>query len=137
MMWSDFIRRKTRFGLWLVDAKPYDILKVSEGCGARESSSNIPAREQKAGNTKKSSTPTLSDEIVECSTHYIAVLKTSSEKRSYIPIDWLSNEVIPDYGLRIIPDATLYDSLRRYHFTRSYGVDAESRRTNENALQLL
>ncbi len=39
---------------------------------------------------------------------YIAIPKTSSEKRNYIPIDWLNADVIPGDSLRIIPDATLY-----------------------------
>ena len=109
MMGADFIHRTPRYCLWLVDAKPDDILKCPKVAERVKAVQEFRRASKKSATQKKASTPTLFDEVVECNTHYIAVPKTSSEKRSYIPIDWLPPEVIPGDGLRIIPNATLYD----------------------------
>ena len=44
----------------------------------------------------------------ECESDYIAIPKVSSEKRQYIPIDFLSHKIIPGDNLFVMQRATLY-----------------------------
>ena len=52
----------------------------------------------------------LFDEIHDCKTDYIAIPKVSSENRRYIPIDYLSQDIIAGDKIFMMPNAT------KYHF---------------------
>ena len=52
--------------------------------------------------------PTLFAEVRQPSTTYLAVPTICSEKRSYIPMMYLSPDVIASNQLYVVPDATLY-----------------------------
>ncbi|MBQ8691512.1 MAG: class I SAM-dependent DNA methyltransferase [Synergistaceae bacterium] len=108
MMGKDFINRKPRYCLWLVDATPTDIKNMPLVYKRIEAVSEFRLASSKAATRRKAATPTLFDERVECAADYIAVPKTSSENRFYIPIDYLSKDIIPGDALRILPDASLY-----------------------------
>ncbi len=107
MMGDEFINNIPRYCLWLVGATPQEIHDMPlvrervEACRA-ERLKGAPDRQ------KLADTPYLFREQMNPS-RYIAIPKTSSEKRYYIPMAWLDNSVIPGDGLHIIPDATLYD----------------------------
>ena len=53
-------------------------------------------------------TPTLFAEIRQPQTSYLAIPTVCSEKRRYIPMAYLSPEVIASNQLYVVPDATLY-----------------------------
>lgn len=108
MMGKDFIDRKPRYCLWLVNANPSEINKcklikerVAKVRDYRLASTKLATR-------KKAETPMLFDEVRECKTDYIAIPKVSSENRKYIPMDYLSSSIIPGDKLFMLPDATLY-----------------------------
>lgn len=108
MMGVDFIQRKPRYCLWLVGANPDEVMRCPQVFERVDKVKAYRLASKKQATRKKAETPMLFDEIVEITTNYIAVPKTSSEKRTYIPIAWLDDSVIPGDQLRIIPDATLY-----------------------------
>ena len=62
----------------------------------------------KAATRKKAETPMLFDEVRECESDYVAIPKVSSENRRYIPMDFLSKEIIPGDKLFMLPSASLY-----------------------------
>lgn len=62
---------------------------------------------KKLATQKKAEIPTLFDEVKYSSDTYVAVPKTSSEMRRYIPIDFLEPDIIPGDALRVIPNANL------------------------------
>ncbi len=104
---EEYINNKKRWCLWLVGASPADIrsmplvMKRVELCKqARKSSPD-------AGRRKLALTPTLFRELYN-PPHYVLVPKTSSERRKYIPIGFLDENIIPTDGAFIIPSATLY-----------------------------
>ncbi len=108
MMGKDFIERKPRFCLWMVNANPSEINKcplvkkrIAEVRRYRLSS-------PKAATRKKAETPMLFDEVRECKTQYIAIPKVSSENRKYIPMDYLDPKIIPGDKLFMLPDATFF-----------------------------
>ena len=108
MMGDDFIQRTPRYCLWLLGANPDDIKKCPKVKERVERVKAFRLASTKAATRRKAATPTLFDEIVESKTHYVAIPLISSEKREYIPMDWLPPEIIPGNGLRIIPDTTMY-----------------------------
>ena len=50
----------------------------------------------------------LFDEVRECETDFVAIPKVSSEQRRYIPIEYLSKDVIPGDSIFMIPESSLY-----------------------------
>ena len=63
----------------------------------------------KEATRKKAETPMLFDEVRECETDYVAIPKVSSERRRYIPIEYLKAEVIPGDSIFMISGSGLYD----------------------------
>ena len=106
MMGDEFINNIPRYCLWLVNTTPADIrnmpivYKRVQAC-KKDRLTGAADRQQLA------ETPHLFREQLNPE-NYIAVPKTSSENRFYIPIDYLSKDIIPGDGLRILPNATLY-----------------------------
>jgi len=52
--------------------------------------------------------PMLFDDIRECQTGYIAVPKVSSETRRYVPMDYLSADIIAGDMLFVVQNTSLY-----------------------------
>jgi len=108
MMGKDFIDRKTRWCLWLVNADPSMLRKCPNILSRVENVKNFRLKSTKEATRKCAETPTLFQEIHECSTQYIAVPVISSGTRKYVPIDYLRQDVIPGNKLLYIENATLY-----------------------------
>ncbi|MCR4783980.1 MAG: methylase [bacterium] len=110
MMGKDFINRTPRYCLWLVNADPAELRKCHSVLKRVELVREFRLSSKKAATKKKAETPTLFDEIKDSKTDYIAIPVVSSENRKYIPIDYLSADVIAGNKLFMIPQA------EKYHF---------------------
>ena len=108
MMGKDFINRKPRYCLWMVNANPALIKQCSLVRKRIAQVREYRLASPKAATQKKAETPMLFDEVRECSTDYVAIPKVSSENRKYIPMDFLSQAIIPGDSLFMIPDTTVY-----------------------------
>jgi len=109
MMGYEFINNVSRYCLWLDGvATPTELLKISfirervEKCRQKRESSTREATRKLADK------PMLFGEIRQPKTEYIAVPAVSSENRRYIPIGFLSSDVIAGNKLFTIANATLY-----------------------------
>lgn len=106
----EFLNNKERYCLWLVDAKPNEISqcpmvkKRIDGVYGFRSSDKRPA-----GTRKYASTPSLFCQIAQPDSGYIMFPKTSSGKRKYIPIGFMSKDVIASDLVFLIPNAGLYE----------------------------
>ena len=109
MMGKDFIQRKPRFCLWLVNATPAIIKQCTNVRKRIEQVRDYRLASPKAATQKKAATPMLFDEVRECVTAYVAIPKVSSENRRYIPMDYLPPAIIPGDKLFMIQNAGLYD----------------------------
>lgn len=109
MMGKDFIQRKPRYCLWLVNASPSDLKRCPAVLERIENVRAFRLNSQKESTRRKAETPMLFDEVRECSSDYVAIPKVSSEKRRYIPMDYLPREIIPGDKLFMMPNASLYD----------------------------
>lgn len=104
---SEFINKKDRYCLWLVNASPSEIrtmplvLKRIEEC--RQARLNGAADRKKLADT-----PHLFREQRNPET-YLAIPQVSSSSRRYIPIGFLNSEIIPTNLVSIIENATIYE----------------------------
>ena len=104
----ELLHSEKRFCLWLADAEPSEILNnslIKERVElVRKWRSN-----SERGNTKKlAETPTLFAEVRQPKTNYLAFPTLSSENRKYIPIAFLSPEIIASNQLYILPNVKLF-----------------------------
>ena len=108
MMGKDFINRQPRFCLWLDGANPSLLRKCPMVMQRVAKVRDFRLKSTKAATRAKADTPTLFDEIKDPKTDYIALPVVSSENRRYIPIDYLSVDIIPGNKLFTMQNATLY-----------------------------
>ncbi|MDE7137750.1 MAG: hypothetical protein K2O29_04745, partial [Ruminococcus sp.] len=108
MMGKDFIQRKPRYCLWLVGVNPADLKKCRKILERVEKVKEFRLESKKEATRKKAETPTLFDAIRVCEKQYIALPKVSSENRRYIPMEYLSPEIISGDKLFMIANAELY-----------------------------
>ena len=104
----EFINNKSRWCLWLLGANPHEIKQCPTVMKRIEFVKNFRLASVAEGTRKFAETPTLFCQIAQPNTDYIAVPKTSSEKRKYIPIGFLDKNVIASDLLFLIPNAKLY-----------------------------
>ena len=108
MMGKDFIDRKPRYCLWLVRANPSVLRQCNKVMERIEKVREYRLASPKEATRKKAETPQLFDEVRECPSDYVAIPKVSSENRRYIPIDYLSKDIIPGDSIFMMPDSSLY-----------------------------
>ncbi len=103
----EYINRKDRYCLWLVDIGPAELRKMPEVMKrvelCREDRLNGAPDRQKLADS-----PTLFRETKNPS-KYIIVPRVSSENRRYIPLGFLNGDVIPTDSATIIPEAGIYE----------------------------
>ncbi|MFR7835687.1 MAG: DNA methyltransferase [Ezakiella sp.] len=108
MMGKDFIDRKPRYCLWLKDK---DITEIKSNSAIMDRVKKVKEfrLSSKSEQTRRAAdTPTLFYRNNDLKTDYIALPKVSSEKRKYIPIDYLSKNIIPGDKLFVSEDAEIY-----------------------------
>ena len=108
MMGKDFIQRKPRYCLWLVRANPAILKKCPNVIKRITQVREYRLASPKEATRRKAETPMLFDEVRECDSDYVAIPKVSSENRRYIPMEYLSKNIIPGDMLFMIPGASLY-----------------------------
>ncbi len=105
---EEFINNIRRYCLWLVDAKPHDLKRMPAVYKRMAAVRKFRLASKREQTRKQASTAWLFCEIRQPKTNVIAIPKTSSESRDYIPIGWLDKNTIPGDALKIILDADLY-----------------------------
>lgn len=108
MMGKDFIDRKPRYCLWLKDK---DITEIKSNSAIMDRVKKVKEfrLSSKSEQTRRAAdTPTLFYRNNDLKSDYIAIPKVSSEKRKYIPVDYLSKNIIPGDKLFVSEDAEIY-----------------------------
>lgn len=105
---EEFINGNMRWCLWLKDANPAELRalpklmqRVKQVEEFRDKSSAAPTR-------KSARTPTLFFYISQPETDYILIPEVSSERRQYIPIGFVSKDIISANTNFVIPSASRY-----------------------------
>ena len=95
MMGKDFLHGTKRYCLWLVNATPTEIKKIPPIFHRVEQVKLFRSKSSRSGTKKLAQTPTLFEKSLQCTEKYIAIPMTTSERREYIPMDFLSPDIIP------------------------------------------
>ena len=105
---EEFINNLPRYCLWLKDSTSQDRKTSSEILRRMEGVKSMRLSSPKLPTKKLAETPYLFGEIRQADGAYLAIPEVSSERRSYIPIGYLTNEVASN-KLYMIPNAGFYD----------------------------
>jgi hypothetical protein len=105
---AEFLNGTERWCLWLVDASPAVIRASSRVRERVDAVRQARLESGRAGTRKLAAVPHLFGEIRQPKSTYLLVPKVSSETRPYLPVGFLSPEVIANGSALIIPGATLY-----------------------------
>jgi hypothetical protein len=108
MMGKDFIDRKPRYCLWLVNANPSEVRNCKRVMERVQKVKEFRENSKKAATQKKAETPMYFDENQQPETNFVAVPKVSSERRRYIPMDFMSPETIVGDKIYVIENAELF-----------------------------
>ncbi len=106
---DEFINGFHRWILYLRDASSSELRKLPMTAGKVAEVRAYRAASKRASTQKMADYPTLVGVDERLDTDYLVIPNTSSERREYVPIGWLGNDVIANQKLRILPDATLQD----------------------------
>ncbi len=106
---DEYINGLHRWILYLADSSPSDLRHLPRVRERIQQVREYRASSRRPSTVAMSAYPTRVG-VDERPTASILVLpNTSSERREYIPIGWLTPEVVANQKLRILPDATLAD----------------------------
>lgn len=105
---EEFLYNKPRYCLWLGNCSPAAIGRLPQ-CKARvEAVRKFRLASKSAGTRKLADTPTRFHVENMPAGDYIVIPEVSSERRHYIPLGFMSPNVLCSNLLRLIPNATLY-----------------------------
>ena len=105
---EEFINNKKRYCLWLVNCAPSVIRSCPPLLERIENVRNLRAQSTRPGTRKMADYPLLFGENRQPDSKYLLVPRVSSERRRYVPIGFLNNDVIASDAVQIIPNASLY-----------------------------
>ncbi|MDM8332510.1 N-6 DNA methylase [Limosilactobacillus pontis] len=107
----EFINNKERYCIWLKDASPKVIREHKDILKRVEKVKEFRLNSTKAATRKSADTPWLFQEIRQPeSGHYLVLPVTTSQRRHYIPVGFLSSNEISTNALMISTEpASLYD----------------------------
>ncbi len=104
----EFIHQKPRYCLWLGDCTPNELRQMPRCVKCIEAVRQIRLDSKSAGTRKLAERPTRFHVENMPKGHFIIVPKVSSERRRYVPMGFMSPNVMASDLVFIIPDATLY-----------------------------
>ena len=105
---QEFINSIKRWCIWLKDASPNEYSKHIEIIKRVQSVKEYRLKSTRLATKKLSDYPMLFGEIRQPDTNYLLIPGVSSENRKYIPIGYLSQDIIASDLARTIPNASLY-----------------------------
>ena len=105
---QEFINRKPRYCLWLGDCPPNELRKMPKCLERVEAVRNFRLSSSSAGTVKLADKPTHFHVENMPKATYIIVPKVSSEQRRYIPMGFMTPDILSSDLVFLIPNATLY-----------------------------
>lgn len=105
---KEFISREPRYCLWLGDCSPSELMKMPE-CLKR-----VQAVREYRLSSPRDSTRKLADKPTRFQTEnmpkgtYVVIPEVSSERRRYVPIGFMTPDILCSNLVKLIPNASLY-----------------------------
>ncbi len=106
---DEFINGFYRWILYLREATPTELRQLPMVGKRIAEVRAYRAASKRVSTQKMADYPTLVGVDERLNEDYLVIPNTSSERRAYIPIGWLSTDVVANQKLRILPEATLCD----------------------------
>ncbi|MBO4602905.1 MAG: N-6 DNA methylase [Salinivirgaceae bacterium] len=105
---EDYINNKTRYCLWLKGVSPNEYAHIPTIIQRLEAVKQTRLKSPTASVRRDAETPMLFTQIRQPETDYMVIPRISSENRRYIPIGYMSKDVIANDKVMFIPEASLY-----------------------------
>ena len=105
---EEFINNKVRYCIWLVGVSPAEIRKSPFLMERVNSVREYRLQSPKAATRESANTAWLFQEVRYSENDYIVIPRVSSEKRRYIPIGFLTPDIMVNDAMQFIPNASLY-----------------------------
>ncbi len=106
---EEFINNKKRYCIWLKNADITEIKKSHIICDRVKKVQEWRSKSNRKETAAAADTPMLFAEIRQPESDYMAIPITSSERREYIPMGYMSKEIIASNHLLVLPNASLFD----------------------------
>lgn len=105
---EDFIKGRFRYCLWLKDIAPNELTALPEVKKRVEEVRKMRLASVAEATRRKAGTPTIFAQISQPDSSYLIVPEVSSERRRYIPIAFMTGDVIASNTIQLVPEATLF-----------------------------
>ena len=105
---QEFINRCPRYCLWLGDCSPSELRKMPECMKRVEAVREMRLSSKSAGTIKLADKPTRFHVENMPKGTYVVLPEVSSEKRKYIPMGFMTPDILCSNLVKIVPYATLY-----------------------------
>lgn len=106
---ESFINGKEQWCLWLKDITPHELSSMPLVKERIKRVQKFRLTSKKAATRKGADTPHLFMEIKQPEDNYLLIPLTTSRNRRYVPIGFVSPDVIANNGASFVPSATIYD----------------------------
>lgn len=106
---EEMINNIKRWCLWLKDLSPNDLKKMPHTQARLDAVQKMRLASSKEATRKWADFPTLFTEDRQPHNNYLAVPRTSSENRLYLPIGFVTEQTIASDAIQTVSNATLYE----------------------------
>ena len=104
----EFINRCPRYCLWLGDCTPAELRKMPECMKRVQAVRDYRLTSPSAGTVKLADKPTRFHVENMPSGTYVVIPEVSSERRRYVPIGFMTPDILCSNLVKLVPDAALY-----------------------------
>lgn len=105
---QEFIHGYFRYCLWLKNIKPHELKQMPSVLERVESVRKFRLSSKAASTRRFADTPTLFCQIAQPLSAYLLIPRVSSERRKFIPIGYMDEEVIANDQVLTVANTTLY-----------------------------
>ena len=105
---TEFINGGERWCLWLKDVSPVQYLHIPPIMDAINGVQKMRSESSRDSTRKLADVPMLFGEIRQPEGNYLLIPRHSSQSRNYIPIGFISGEIICGDANLLVPDASVY-----------------------------
>lgn len=105
---DEFIHRQPRYCLWLGECSPAELRSMPNCMKRVEAVRNLRMESKSEGTRKLAYNPTHFHIENMPKDSYLLIPRVSSEKRMYIPMGYMTPEMLCSDSVHIVPNATLY-----------------------------
>lgn len=105
---DEYINNKKRYCLWFKDISPSVYANITEIKTRLEKIKNMRMISTSSQTRTKADIPYLFTDIRQPDTNYLIIPSVSSEQRKYIPIGFMTPDIIATNLVLIVPNTTLY-----------------------------